>query len=177
MTNPLIYGATISAPPAAPDAGTVTASRGSLRAGRPARLLEPWSTPFALVNGAAVGLVPILLPIDAARYGAGHVGLVIGAFNLGALAAPAIGVLAERYHAHRAGTERRGGGCPGRPQRRQRLAVLLGPVVGGLAADFWGYPAALSIGAGAGLAGLAGLAIFVMTRARGHAASPVGDSG
>jgi hypothetical protein len=31
------------------------------------RLLEPWSVPFALINGAAVGLVPILLPIDAAR--------------------------------------------------------------------------------------------------------------
>jgi DHA1 family tetracycline resistance protein-like MFS transporter len=64
-----------------------------------ARLLEPWSAPFALINGAAVGLVPILLPIDAARYGVGHVGLVMGAFNLGALAAPAVGALADRYRA------------------------------------------------------------------------------
>jgi MFS transporter, DHA1 family, tetracycline resistance protein len=64
-----------------------------------ARLLEPWSAPFALINGAAVGLVPILLPIDAARYGVGHVGLVMGAFNLGGLAAPAVGALADRYRA------------------------------------------------------------------------------
>jgi hypothetical protein len=56
MTNPLICGATIS---------PVPPHRTS------ARLLEPWSAPFALINGAAVGLVPILLPIDAARYGVG----------------------------------------------------------------------------------------------------------
>jgi MFS transporter, DHA1 family, tetracycline resistance protein len=86
MTNPLICGATIS---------PVPPHRTS------ARLLEPWSAPFALINGAAVGLVPILLPIDAARYGVGHVGLVMGAFNLGALAAPGVGVLADRYRAHR----------------------------------------------------------------------------
>jgi hypothetical protein len=62
----------------------VTASRGRVRAGRGlAWLLEPWSAPSALINGAAVALVPILLPIDAARYGVGHVGLVMGA-----LAAP-----------------------------------------------------------------------------------------
>ena len=80
----------------------MTASRGRVRAGRrAARLLEPWSAPFALINGAAVGLVPILLPIDAARHGVGHVGLVMGAFNLGALAAPGVGVLADRYRAHR----------------------------------------------------------------------------
>jgi MFS transporter, DHA1 family, tetracycline resistance protein len=79
------------------------ASRGRVPAGHgSARLLEPWSAPFALINGAAVGLVPILLPIDAARYGVGHVGLVMGAFNLGALAAPAVGALADRYRAHRA---------------------------------------------------------------------------
>jgi len=86
MTNPLICGATIS---------PVPPHRTS------ARLLEPWSAPFALINGAAVGLVPILLPIDAARYGVGHVGLVMGAFNLGALAAPGVGFLADRYRAHR----------------------------------------------------------------------------
>ena len=86
MTNPLICGATIS---------PVPPHRTS------ARPLEPWSAPFALINGAAVGLVPILLPIDAARYGVGHVGLVMGAFNLGALAAPGVGFLADRYRAHR----------------------------------------------------------------------------
>jgi MFS transporter, DHA1 family, tetracycline resistance protein len=65
------------------------------------RLVEPWFAPFALVNGAAVGLTPILLPVVASRYGIGHVGLVMGAFNLGALAAPAVGSLADRYLAHR----------------------------------------------------------------------------
>jgi MFS transporter, DHA1 family, tetracycline resistance protein len=68
---------------------------------RPAHLLEPWFAPFALVNGSAVGLVPILLPIVASRYGVGHVGLVMGAFNFGAFAAPLAGSLADRYHAYR----------------------------------------------------------------------------
>lgn len=40
-------------------------------------MLEPWFAPFALVNGSAVGLTPILLPLVAARYGVGHVGLVM----------------------------------------------------------------------------------------------------
>ena len=69
--------------------------------GSAARLFEPWFVPFALVNGAAVGLTPILLPLVAARQGAGHVGLVMGAFNLGAFAAPLTGGLADALHAHR----------------------------------------------------------------------------
>jgi DHA1 family tetracycline resistance protein-like MFS transporter len=66
-----------------------------------ARLFEPWFTPFALVNGSAVGLTPILLPLVAAKQGAGHVGLVMGAFNLGAFAAPVTGGIADALHAHR----------------------------------------------------------------------------
>jgi len=48
-----------------------------------------------------VGLVPILLPIVAVRHGVGHVGLVMGAFSLGAAAAPAVGNLADRRRAYR----------------------------------------------------------------------------
>jgi MFS family permease len=64
--------------------------------------LEAWFAPFALVNGAAVGLVPILLPVVSVKYGVGHVGLVMGAFNLGAFAAPMTGALADRFKAYRA---------------------------------------------------------------------------
>ena len=65
------------------------------------RLVEPWFAPFALLNGAALGLTPILLPVAASRDGVGHVGLVMGAFNLGAFAAPVVGSAADRYRAHR----------------------------------------------------------------------------
>jgi DHA1 family tetracycline resistance protein-like MFS transporter len=77
----------------------LTAGRRSRRA-RP-RTLESWFAPFALINADAVGLVPILLPIVAVRHGVGHVGLVMGAFSLGAIAAPVVGNLADRYRAHR----------------------------------------------------------------------------
>src|SRR5579875_1133862 len=69
--------------------------------GKPTRLFEPWFAPFALINGSAVGLTPILLPLVAAKQGAGHVGLVMGAFNLGAFAAPITGGIADSWHAHR----------------------------------------------------------------------------
>jgi MFS transporter, DHA1 family, tetracycline resistance protein len=39
--------------------------------------------------------------VVAVRYGVGHVGVVMGAFNLGAFAAPAIGALADRHRAYR----------------------------------------------------------------------------
>jgi MFS family permease len=76
-------------------------AQGKRAQAKPAHLLEPWFAPFALVNGSAVGLVPILLPLVAIRYGVGHVGLVMGAFNVGALAAPLTGNLADRYHSYR----------------------------------------------------------------------------
>ncbi|HLX50161.1 MAG TPA: MFS transporter, partial [Streptosporangiaceae bacterium] len=69
--------------------------------GGPGKLLEPWFAPLALVNGSAVGLTPILLPLVAAKQGAGHVGLVMGTFNLGAFAAPVTGGVADALHAHR----------------------------------------------------------------------------
>jgi MFS family permease len=64
-------------------------------------LVEAWFAPFALVNGSAVGLVPILLPVISVKYGVGHVGLVMGAFNLGAFAAPLTGALADKFRAYR----------------------------------------------------------------------------
>lgn len=63
--------------------------------------IEPWFIPFALVNGAALGLSPILLPLAAASQGAGHVGLVMGAFNLGAFGAPVAGAMADRHRSYR----------------------------------------------------------------------------
>lgn len=84
-----------AAPAAMPASGGMVSR---IRAG--ARL-EGWFAPFALVNGAGQGLTPILLPIVAARYGVGHVGLVMGAFNLGALTAPLAGSLADRLRAYR----------------------------------------------------------------------------
>ncbi len=65
------------------------------------RLIEPWFAPVALLNGAALGLTPILLPLAASRDGIGHVGLVMGAFNLGAFAAPVVGSIADRFRVHR----------------------------------------------------------------------------
>jgi MFS family permease len=64
-------------------------------------MLEAWFAPFALINGSAVGLVPILLPVVSLRYGIGHVGLVMGAFNLGAVGAPLTGALADKLKAYR----------------------------------------------------------------------------
>lgn len=75
-----------------------------MTASAPARVthpLEPWFVPFALVNGSSLGLVPILFPLAAARDGLGHVGLVMGAFSLGAIAAPIIGSLVDRYRNYR----------------------------------------------------------------------------
>ena len=121
-------------------------------AGRRLRLLEPWFTPFALVNGAAVGLTPILLPLAAARQGAGHVGLVMGAFNLGAFAAPVAGGLADRFRAHR----------------------LIASVCAGLSAvSLWLFPLAnsavqllLALAGGAGFAGAVTIANLLIVERR-----------
>ena len=100
------------------------------------RLTEPWFAPFALVNGAALGLTPILLPQAAAAQGIGHVGLVMGAYNLGAFAAPLIGSLADRYRAHRA----LAAACAAAVAVSLWLFPLAGPA--------WQLPLALADGAG-----------------------------
>jgi MFS transporter, DHA1 family, tetracycline resistance protein len=84
-----------------PESTTQTGPLAALARAGGLRLTEPWFAPFALLNGAALGLTPILLPVAASRDGVGHVGLVMGAFNLGAFAAPLAGTVADRYRAHR----------------------------------------------------------------------------
>jgi DHA1 family tetracycline resistance protein-like MFS transporter len=66
------------------------------------RWVEPWYLAYALLGIAAAGLVPILLPLVANRDGgASNAGLVVATFNLGGLAAPVWGGLADRYRLHR----------------------------------------------------------------------------
>ncbi len=117
-----------------------------------ARPLEPWFAPFALVNGAAVGLTPILLPLAAARYGLGHVGLVMGGFNLGAFAAPLVGALADRYHAYRV----LGTACAAIAALSLWLFPLAGPAVEVL----------LALGDGAGFAGAMTIANLLVVERR-----------
>jgi DHA1 family tetracycline resistance protein-like MFS transporter len=116
------------------------------------RLIEPWFAPFALINGAALGLTPILLPVAASRDGIGHVGLVMGAFNLGAFAAPAVGTLADRFRAHR------------------RLTVVCAAVA---AVSLWLFPLAgpawqllLALADGAGFAGAVTIANLLIVERR-----------
>jgi DHA1 family tetracycline resistance protein-like MFS transporter len=64
--------------------------------------VEPWYLAYALLGVAAGGLVPILLPLGVNQLGgASNAGLVVAAFNLGGLAAPVWGGLADRYRLHR----------------------------------------------------------------------------
>ncbi len=63
---------------------------------------EGWYLSYALLGLSAAGLVPILLPLDIGRSaGAGYIGLVMAAFNLGGLSAPLWGWLADRFRIHR----------------------------------------------------------------------------
>jgi MFS family permease len=91
----------MSAMTAHPDPGGPQRAAAGRAVARNPPQLAPWFLPFALVNGAALGLTPILLPLAAARQGAGHVGLVMGAFNLGAFGAPVVGGIADRHRRYR----------------------------------------------------------------------------
>jgi MFS family permease len=119
------------------------------------RLIEPWFAPFALVNGAAVGVTPILLPVVAVRYGIGHVGLVMGAFNLGAFAAPFVGTAADRYHAYR----RLAAGCAA----AAALSLWLFPAVGPP------WQVLLALADGAGFAGAVTIANLLIVERRPQA--------
>ena len=64
--------------------------------------IEPWYFAYALQGAVVAGLIPIALPLVVG--GGGHparVGLVMAAFSLGGLSAPAWGTLADRYRLHR----------------------------------------------------------------------------
>ena len=64
--------------------------------------VEPWYFSYALLGVMLAGLAPILLPLAVSRMGSpAEVGLVMAAFNLGGLAAPLWGGLADRYRLHR----------------------------------------------------------------------------
>lgn len=64
--------------------------------------VEPWYLAYALLGATVAGIAPILLPLAASRNGnIAAVGLVMAAFNLGGLAAPLWGNLADRYRLHR----------------------------------------------------------------------------
>jgi DHA1 family tetracycline resistance protein-like MFS transporter len=66
------------------------------------RWVEPWYLAYALSGATTSGMSFILLPLIVSRTsGAGHIGLVMAAFNLGGLTAPFWGSLADRYGLHR----------------------------------------------------------------------------
>jgi predicted MFS family arabinose efflux permease len=100
----------------------------------------------ALAALAAVGHVPAVLPLAA-------FGGVMFAWAFLSVASP--GLTAQLVP----GAE---GDAQGALNAASGLAGLVGSVVGGLAADLWGYPAALGIGAGGVLVGLAIFAVKVL---------------
>jgi len=68
----------------------------------PTAVVRAWFASYALLGVVAAGVVPIALPLLAERFaGASAPGLVMGAFNLGMLAAPVWGTLADRSGRHR----------------------------------------------------------------------------
>lgn len=64
--------------------------------------MELWYLAYALFGVSVVGGIPILLPLTVIRGGtAAQIGLVVAAMNLGSIAAPLWGELADRWRVHR----------------------------------------------------------------------------
>ena len=64
--------------------------------------IEPWFLSYALLGASVAGMAPILLPLSVRMGGsATDIGLVMGAFNLGGLSAPAWGRIADHHGLHR----------------------------------------------------------------------------
>ena len=69
--------------------------------GRPGHM-KLWYLAYALLGVSVAGGMPILLPLTVIRGGtAGQIGLVIASMNLGSIAAPLWGELADRWRVHR----------------------------------------------------------------------------
>lgn len=61
--------------------------------------METWYLTYALLGAAVGGMLPIIIPLLALKRfgGAVQVGFVMAAYNLGGLAAPFWGRIADRY--------------------------------------------------------------------------------
>jgi len=67
------------------------------------RWVRPWYVAYAILGAMASGLEVILIPAAVARDGgtSAQIGLVVAMINIGVLASPLWGLIAERQHAHR----------------------------------------------------------------------------
>lgn len=69
----------------------------------PRRYIRPWYVAYLLLGMVTAGLLPVLLPltVEARSHRLSTVAYVMGAYNLGLLASPLWGMLAERLKAYR----------------------------------------------------------------------------
>jgi MFS family permease len=69
----------------------------------PSRPISPWYLAYLILGLLTSGMLPFLLPLMVAgsSHNSGAVAYVFGAYNLGLLAAPVFGKLAERRHLYR----------------------------------------------------------------------------
>lgn len=67
----------------------------------PRNWFSPWYIVYALFGAIAVGILPILIPLSASHGGAGSIGIIMAALNLGGLFAGFFGMLCDKYRLHR----------------------------------------------------------------------------